>query len=208
VRFILFEKRLDFELIHENPWSPSEEILGLNIAGTLPVLVDISGLSTFGSSSIREYLDEVYREVNLIGDDYAERAEARRLADWFDFIFFNEVYLPIITEKITKRFSKMAGAPDQSSVRHALTKLSVHMEYMSWLIDRRNWIGGRNFSIADIYAASFISVLDYLGSVQWSKFEIVKSWYARIKSRPGFRGILQDSLPQIKPSSDYSNLDF
>jgi glutathione S-transferase len=208
-RFILSEKRLDFEMIHENPWGPSEEVLELNVAGTLPVLVDISGLSTFGSSSIREYLEDVYQDVKLISGDYVERAESRRLADWFDFIFFQEVYSPIITEKVTKRFARGAERiPDPSSVRAALARLSVHMEYISWLVDRRNWLGGRNFSIADVYAASFISVLDYLGSIQWERFEIVKGWYARIKSRPGFRGILQDSLSQIKPSTDYANLDF
>ena len=82
------------------------------------------------------------------------------------------------------------------------------MEYISWLIDRRNWLAGKDFSVADIYAASFISVLDYLGIVPWSKYEIAKGWYARIKSRPTFRNILKDNLPQVPPSADYSNPDF
>jgi glutathione S-transferase len=196
-------------MIHESPWEPSDAVLKMNVAGTLPILVDISGLMTFGSSSVREYLEEVYQEVSLIGDDYVDRTESRRIADWFDFIFFMEVYNPIITEKITKRLSRNADrVSDPASVRSALARLSVHMEYMAWLVDRRNWLGGRNFSVADIYAASFISVLDYLGSIQWERFVVVKGWYARIKSRPGFRGILQDSLPQIKPSSYYANPDF
>jgi glutathione S-transferase len=177
-------------MVHENPWGPSEEVLELNVAGTLPVLVDTSGLSIFGSSSIREYLEEIYQEVNLIGTDYEARTEARRLADWFDFIFFSEVYRPLITEKITKRFTRnIDRVSDPASVRTALAKLSVHMEYISWLVDRRNWLGGKEFSIADIYAASFLSILDYLGSIQWERFRIVKEWYARIKSRPSFRGI-------------------
>jgi glutathione S-transferase len=82
------------------------------------------------------------------------------------------------------------------------------MDFISWLIDRRNWLAGRDFSIADIYASSLVSVLDYLGVIQWNKYDIAKTWYARIKSRPSFRGILVDNLPQIPPSSDYANLDF
>lgn len=209
VRFMMAEKRLDFELEYESPWAPSEKLYEHNIAGTLPVLVDISGASIFGSSAVREYLEEVYPDVNLIGTDYNQRAEARRIADWFDFIFFREVYFPVVNEKLTKRFSRSVDkTADPNSIRTASSKLSTHLEYISWLIDRRNWLAGRDFSIADIYAASFLSVLDYLDFVPWSKHEIAKGWYARIKSRPGFRGILKDNLSQIPPSSNYSNPDF
>ena len=209
VRFIMAEKRLDFEMEYESPWAPSSNLYDHNIAGTIPVLLDISGTAVYGSSAIREYLEEVYPDVDLIGSDYTQRAEARRIADWFDFIFFKEVYFPIINEKITKRFSKNADkSPDPACIRSSSARLNTHMEYISWLIDRRNWLAGQNFSIADIYAASFLSVLDYLGFVPWNKHEITRNWYARIKSRPGFRGILKDSLSQIPPSPDYSNPDF
>ncbi|GHT89144.1 glutathione S-transferase [Alphaproteobacteria bacterium] len=209
IRFILAEKRLDFELKYEAPWAQSEELFNMNIMGTLPVFVDISGASVFGTSAIREYLEEVYPEINLIGSDFAERMEARKLADCFDFIFYNDVYRPIIFEKITKRFTKnIDRTPDPAAIRATIPKLSLHLEYMTWLIDRRNWLAGKNFSIADIYAAAFISVLDYLGVISWNKYEAVKMWYAKIKSRPSFRNILLDNLPQIPPSEQYSNLDF
>ncbi len=209
VRFSLAEKKLDFELEYEAPWAPSDALYDQNISGTLPVLRDISGISVFGSSSIREYLDEVYPDVNLLGTNYSERAEARRIADWFDFIFYKEVYFPAINEKIIKRFAKSVDKiPDPNCIRSASSRLNTHLEYISWLIDRRNWLAGQNFSVADIYAASFLSVLDYLGFVAWDKHEIAKSWYARIKSRPSFRGILKDSLSQVPPAKDYSNPDF
>lgn len=209
VRFSLAEKRLDFELEYESPWAPSDALYEQNISGTLPVFRDISGVTIFGSSAIREYLEEVYPDINLLGDDYAGRAEARRLADWFDFIFYKEVYFPVVNEKVTKRFAKnIDRAADPNCIRHASSRLNTHMEYISWLIDRRNWLAGQNFSIADVYAASFLSVLDYLGFVSWDKHEIAKNWYARIKSRPSFRGILRDNLSQIPPTKEYSNPDF
>jgi glutathione S-transferase len=206
---MLSEKKLDYECVYQAPWDVKEEVLEHNTAGTLPVLVDINGTSVFGSSAIREYVEEVYPKPNLTGEDQIDRAESRKIADWFDYIFYNDVYLCIINEKIYKRFVREGDkVPDPSRVRLALSKLHVHLDYVSWLIDRRNWLAGQYFSIADVYAASFLSVVDYLGCIPWAKHEIAKQWYARIKSRPAFRGILNDNLSQIPPSLDYSNLDF
>ncbi|MDR1034923.1 MAG: glutathione S-transferase family protein [Holosporales bacterium] len=209
VRFTLAEKKLDFETVQETPWSPSYELLDYSIFGTLPVLIDISGTSIPGCNAIIEYLDEVYTDISLIGSEPIGRAESRRIVDWFEFTFYADVYKPIITEKILKRFMKnIDKTSDPATIRSASGRLTTHMEYVSWLIDRRNWLAGRDFSIADICAASFISVLDYLGIISWQKFGEAKEWYAKIKSRPGFRGILKDNLPQILPSADYANLDF
>lgn len=209
VRFMMVEKKLDFSLLYEVPWNVSEEVHDLNIFGKLPVLVDISGASICGSSAIREYLEEVYPDVCLMSKDYVEKAEERRIADWFSFVFYKDVYFSVINEKITKRFARSASqVADPSCIRLASSKLGFHMEYLSWLIDRRNWLAGQKFSVADIYAASFLSVLDYLDFIPWKKYEIVKVWYARIKSRLGFRAILKDNLSQIPASKEYANLDF
>ena len=43
---------------------------------------------------------------------------------------------------------------------------------------------------------------------EWEKHEPAKNWYARIKSRPSFRPILQDYIPGIPPAKHYKNLDF
>ncbi|MDR0695744.1 MAG: glutathione S-transferase family protein [Holosporales bacterium] len=209
VRVTLSEKRLDYEMVYEAPWAPSDALVEYNMLGQVPVLVDIGGTAISGGSAIREYLNEVYPEVELIGSEPVQKAESRQITDWFDHIFYKDVYYPIIKEKILKRFAKnIDRSPDPAYVRIANSKLAEHLDYISWLIDRRNWLAGKNFSIADIHAASFISVLDYLGIIQWNKYEMAKSWYARIKSRPSFRSVLNDNLPQVPPNADYSNLDF
>jgi glutathione S-transferase len=203
------EKRLDYEMVYEVPWKLSDELFEYNFSGTVPVFVDISGTAVYGNSAIREYLEEVYSEINLLGNDLQQRTESRKIADWFNFTFHNDVYYPIIQEKVLKRFSTdINRQPEPALIRRAGGKLACYMDYISWLIDQRNWLAGRDFSIADISAASFISVLDYLGIIQWGKYELVKSWYARIKSRPSFRNILSDNLSQLPPVADYSNLDF
>lgn len=210
VRIILAEKRLDFSLEYEQPWNISEELLTLDPIGIIPLFQDINGICVSGSSAVREYIEEIYPEPNIIGSSPEARAESRRIADCFSFAFFKDVYLDIITERILKRFSRnmTERIPDTAKMRSAMAKANTYIEYISWLVDRRNWLAGQYFSIADIYASSFISVLDYLGCINWSKHEIAKGWYVRIKSRPSFRSILKDNLSQIPPSKDYANLDF
>ncbi|MBQ2176407.1 MAG: glutathione S-transferase family protein, partial [Alphaproteobacteria bacterium] len=128
---------------------------------------------------------------------------------WANNTLYKDVYQPVIRERILKRFVKDTDKrPDPACIREAGTKLNNHMEYIAWLVDRRNWLAGKEFSIADIATASLLSVMDYLGIIQWHKYELVKSWYVRIKSRPSFRSILQDNVPQIPPASNYANLDF
>jgi glutathione S-transferase len=51
-------------------------------------------------------------------------------------------------------------------------------------------------------------VLDYLGDVPWEKHPEAKLWYARIKSRPSFRPLLQDRLSGLRPAAHYDDLDF
>jgi len=51
-------------------------------------------------------------------------------------------------------------------------------------------------------------VADYLGEVPWNDDETVKTWYARVKSRPAFRPLLADTLAGVPPSKSYADLDF
>src|SRR5213076_3089474 len=69
-----------------------------------------------------------------------------------------------------------------------------HLDYLGYLVERRRWLAGDHFSIADITAAAHLSSLDYLGDMPWEAHEPAKEWYARIKSRPSFRQILADHV--------------
>ncbi len=63
-------------------------------------------------------------------------------------------------------------------------------------------------SMADFAAAAHLSSLDYLGDVDWARAPAAKDWYARIKSRPCFRALLQDRVTGINPPAHYADLDF
>jgi len=204
VRILLGEKRLAFALKTE---TASEGFLQLSPAGTVPVLVDEDGTSIPGARVIAEYLDEVYPEPPLIGATPADRAETRRLADWFDGKFQREVSAGLIEEKVTRRL-RQHGEPNAAAIRAALTNIHYHLDYIAWLSDRRRWLAGDDFSLADVAAAAQISAVDYLGDVPWADHSGAKDWYARVKSRPSLRPLLADRVHGATPAAHYADLDF
>lgn len=215
VRLALAEKKLAFELEVEKPWDRREEFLALNPAGTVPVLVEQDGAIFSGHRAITEYLDEFYRDPDgglvLLPGNPIERAEARRIADWFDEKFAEEVTRTLVDEKILKRFLPRdlgGGPPDTETVRIGMHNVSYHLDYISFLVERRNWLAGEDMTLADLTAAAHLSAVDYLGNVPWSDFPQSKDWYARIKSRPSFRTLLADNVPGMPAARHYANLDF
>lgn len=207
LRIALREKGLDFELVEERPGERRDELLRLNPSGEVPVLVEADGSAYADCQAIAEYLDEVYPEPSLIGRGPAARAEVRRLAGWFDNKFNREVTARLLDEKIMKRLVR-SGQPDSNAIRVASANLHIHLEYIAWLSDRRSWLAGDHFSLADAAAAAHISIVDYLGDMPWDTHPGAKDWYARVKSRPSFRPLLADHLPGAPPPRHYADLDF
>ncbi len=207
VRIVLGEKGLEFDLVVEKDWERRREFLMLNPAGTVPVLVEADGAVFSDTNAICEYLDETHALGTLAGSDARERAEVRRLVAWFDQKFYREVTNNLVGEKLYKRFMGM-GTPDSGAIRAGHANLGAHLEYVAWLCDRRTWLAGPTFGLADVAAAAQISCVDYLGDIPWNDFAGAKDWYARVKSRPSFRPLLADYIPGLPPPKHYANLDF
>jgi glutathione S-transferase len=207
IRMILAEKALPFELELEKPWEKRAEFLAMNPTGDVPVLIDLDGAIYADSHVISEYLDEAYPERSLIGGDSVSRAEARRLVQWFDVKFNQEVTQNLVGEKLMKRLSSQ-GYPQPAAIRTGLTEIHTHLAYISFLAERRRWLGGNYLSAADLVAAAHLSVIDYIGDVPWDDHPGAKDWYVRIKSRPSFRPLLADRVPGVAPPDHYSDLDF
>ncbi len=207
IRIVLGEKRLEVTLKTEQVWERRESFLELNPAGEVPVMLEDDGTSIAGAAVIAEYLDEAYPEPPLIGADPLDRAEVRRLAQWFSVKFAREVSGNLIEEKINKRFLKL-GQPNASAIRAGLANIHYHLDYIAWLNERRRWLAGEVFSLADVSAAAHISAVDYLGDVPWDKHAGAKDWYARVKSRPSLRSILADLVAGATPPAHYADLDF
>jgi len=207
IRVMIKEKGLEAKMIEARPWDRPMELIALNPACEVPVLQESSGLVVAGHYAIAEYMEEKYKERDLLGDSPEDRAETRRLMDWFDRKFYEEVTRNLLIEKYFKRLSG-GGGPESSAIRAGKSNILYHLDYIAFLTRSRNWLAGDNISLADITAASQLSSLDYFGDVPWEHNQEAKDWYALVKSRPAFRQILADYVPGYRPPQHYNNLDF
>jgi glutathione S-transferase len=206
IRLVLAEKKIEVELIEEQPWERRMDFLRLNPAGRVPVLkLDDQVLAD--SAAIFEYLEETSPEPPLQPPDPAGRAEARRLAAWFDDKFHHEVTANLLYERVHKKLAK-SGHPDSEKIKAGSRNIKYHLDYVGWLIDHRRWLAGDMLTIADFAAAAQFSCLDYVGDVDWARNQGLRDWYAKIKSRPAFRSILADLVPGFRPPQHYADLDF
>ena len=206
IRVLMAEKRMLFVLKEENPWNLSKDIMKINPAGELPIFI-YDGNIIAGNYAITEFLEETYTQNRLIQGNNKERAEVRRLVDWFDNKFYRDVYQYIAGEKIYKRFI-LRQPPESKRIKAGINNLRFHLEYIDWLVERNNYLAGAELSMADISAAAQLSIIDYLGDVPWEDYKNAKLWYSKIKSRPSFKDILNDRIKGIYPSKHYADLDF
>ena len=210
VRLALGEKRLPFT---DNPvryWERPKELSQLNPSGMVPVLVEKSdrgALVLCEARAILDHLEEAVGEPALLGRAPAERAEPRRLLQWFDGKFEYEAGGFILHEKMEKRLLGL-GAPELANLRQGREGLKNHLWYIDQLLAEREWLAGKRLSLADFAAAAHLSVIDYFGDVPWGDFASVKTWYMKLKSRPAFRPLLMDRWPGLTPAKHYDDLDF
>ncbi|MBI1327709.1 MAG: glutathione S-transferase family protein [Alphaproteobacteria bacterium] len=207
VRIILAEKGLEFDLRIEKIWERRTEFLAMNPAGDVPVLIEPDGTTLVNSWVICEYLEEVYPNVDLLGSNPVQRAETRRMIGWFDTKFNREVTDNLVGEKLMKRFLRL-GEPHGPSIRAGHANIHYHLDYIGFLTEKRKWLAGDQFTLADIAAAAHLSAIDYIGDVPWDEHHAARDWYARVKSRPSFRPLLEDRIPGFTPAGHYEDVDF
>ncbi|MGQ9372117.1 glutathione S-transferase family protein, partial [Azospirillum sp. A39] len=197
-RVALAEKGLPFEAVIEKPWERREEFLALTPAAEVPVLVEDDGTVIADGFALLEYLEEAYPGQPLMPPEVAGRAEVRRLVQWFTRKFDREVTENLVGEKLVKRVSGQ-GQPFAPAIRAGLANIHYHLDYIAYLAERRTWLAGSFFSLADLAAAAELSCVDYLGDVPWDENEEAKDWYSRLKCRPSFRALLADAIPGCPP---------
>ena len=233
IRLILSEFAAKPVLEDVRPWTPSASFLTRNPAATLPVLTLADGLTLCGAYPIAEYLADAQssgldlsellakqktpaddqpprtRTFTLLPGDIEDRAEVRRLADWFNYKCDREVTQEFLYEKVRAVLDPGKFPPPNSDLlRTARANLRYHMQYIGFLADQRSWLAGDTMSYADFVAAAHISVIDFLGEIHWSDHPHAQEWYQRIKSRRSFRSLLQDRVPGVVPPPHYPELDF
>ena len=208
VRLMLAEKGIACELKRVSPWLQDDDFADLNPAGETPVMVEeAKGIVLIDSTAICEYFEETVDKAPMIPGTSLNRAEVRRLVQWFDGKLHHDVVAPLMEERMRKRLVARA-APDTGELRKAMTAANGHLDYLDYLLDHRRWLAGPALTLADLAAAAQLSVADYLGGLDWRGHKQTADWYAVMKSRPTFRPLLGERMEVIQPPAHYDKVDF
>ena len=210
IRLMCAEYGVEVELEEIKPWARDPHFLEVNPAATVPILLDSGEPPVVGVLAAIHAIEERYSPSAIAGlfpAKSSDRAEMWRLLEWSLSKFNDEVTRYIIEEKIVKRDRK-GGTPDPAVLRVAKANLVEHMHYFNWVFSTRHWIAGDSMTLADFALAAHLSSLDYLGDMHWETAGETRDWYARIKSRPAFRTLLNDRVAGMPAHQGYVDLDF
>ena len=214
-RIALAEKKLKVRELVVNPWQLEPEFTALTVEAMPPVLIDLTQHGTLTISGVRaitEYANDGSKRNPLLSEDAFERAEARRICEWFNERFTEEVDAYILSEKVERAVLSQTqydiGPADPKVLRERRIYLAEHLTYLTSLLEKRDWLAGRRYSLGDIAAAAHMSCLDFLGEIHWRDYPILKTWYQKIKSRPAFRSLLGDRQAGLRTPGHYTDLDF
>ena len=100
IRLFLNEKKIEYLPKLELYWERSDDLLRLNPSGEVPILSEENSIILSGSRVIIEYFEEETKEINLIPGNIAEKAEVRRLLEWFENKFAREVTNPLLENRV------------------------------------------------------------------------------------------------------------
>ncbi|MEO0465523.1 MAG: glutathione S-transferase family protein [Pseudomonadota bacterium] len=209
VRVTLGEKRLPFESAETRPWSVHPEVERLAPGAAPPALIDqtVEGrIVVLGSHAMVEFLETAYPTSRLIPTGQQDAAEARRLWRWCEDAF-QVVNENLLAERITQ-WVRRDRQPDSGALRKGSHALRGRLTFLNALAEQRSYIAGRHMSVADVSVAAHLSSLDYFGDVDWDTVPDLRAWYARMKSRPSFRPLLEDHIDGTRPAKHYGDLDF
>lgn len=206
-RVLLYEQNVKFEQDKIDYWKERNKLLSIDPLCELPIIKTNEGRFVVGYYPVIEYIINLSENFHLADLDAGDLSDMRRIIYWLVKRFNSEVTAYILSEKLVKLLSD-SGSPKTEFLRAARVNFIHHTNYFKTLLQKNGNLVSNNLTVADIFFACHLSVLDYFGEVNWEKMIWLKNWYAPIKSRPSFRSLLSDRISIISPPSYYDDLDF
>ncbi len=197
-RIAAAEKGIKLRLREERAWDGRQDFLALSPEGRTPVLVEGVGPGRTviaGARALLEYFEEIAPEPTLLPGSASMRAEARRLADWFDRKYDAEVNATLAFELADKRMMGL-GQPSRKRVAEGRANLQNHLHYITQLAEGRGFLAGEAFSIADIAAVAHLSGLEALGALNWRGHAAGERWWRLVTSRESVAPLLEETAPE------------
>ena len=190
VRVVMAEKKLDFQLVLQDPWS-SEGVLEANPLGKVPCLVMEGGEAVFDSRVIVEYLETLSPVGKLIPPSGRERTEVRTweaLADG------------LLDASVAARLEQTwpGRTPDQRCqawIDRQMSRVMAALKAMGQGLGDKPWCAGNHFTLADVAVGCALGYLDFrFAHIDWrAEHANLKKLHDKLVTRPSF----VDTAPKV-----------
>jgi glutathione S-transferase len=186
VRIVLAEKKIEYELVIEAPWSPETRVPEFNPLVKIPVLLLDDGSALYDSRVIVEYLDLVSPVSRLVPEPTRQRIAVKRWEALADGVC--DAAAAVTVELKRPR-------PQQSGewVSRQRKKIALALDAMSTDLDEKTWCNGEGYSLADIATGCALGYLDLrCPGIEW------RADYAnlvRLSDKLAKRASFSDTVP-------------
>jgi glutathione S-transferase len=156
VRVVMAEKKLDFQLLLEDPWG-ADEVLKSNPLGKVPCLVMEGGEAVFDSRVIVEYLDTLSPVGKLIPASGRERIEVRTWEALADGVL--DAAVSARMEQIWT--GRSDGQRSQAWVERQLSRVDTALAAIGKGLSDKPFCMGIHLTLADIAVGCALGYLEF-----------------------------------------------
>ena len=182
VRMALAAKKLEYRTLEITPAIGQIDIFQKTGQKKLPVLFD-NETTIHDSSSIIRHLEKIEIEPKLIPEGIKEASQAQIIENWADTTLANSIKVvfleeimqnpilisSLLTKEISDSIHKLSFnfpiniASQISGLINQVEKesLKLNLEFLTNLIEKDNFLIGKELSIADISVAAQLSLLNF-----------------------------------------------
>jgi glutathione S-transferase len=181
-RIVLAEKKIDYQLVLENVWSPDTTIHTFNPIGKVPCLLMEDGEAVFDSRVICEYVDTLSPVGKLIPQSGRERVEVRCWEALADGVLDAAV---LIRLESTQRDEEHRS---ESWVARQRRKIDDALDAMSQGLAGKMWCANNHYSLADIAVGCALGYLDFrMPEISWrEKHSNLEKHFVKLSQRQSF----------------------
>jgi len=164
VRIVMAEKKLDYEFVTEDVWSPESTIAQSNPLGKVPCLVMEGGEALFDSRVIVEYLDTLSPVGKLIPGMGRERAEVKTWEALADGV----LDASILARLEANWAGRNKAQRSQAWIDRQLSKVHASLRAMSQGLGEKPFCAGIYLSLADIAVGCALGYVDFrFAEIDW-----------------------------------------
>ena len=186
VRIALADKKIEYALVEDSPWTAVNTVAEFNPLGKIPVLVLDDGTRIFDSRVIVEYLDTVSPVSRLIPEPSRQRITVKRWEALADGICDAAGAIHIERKRPARQQSKDWIDRQHEKVERGLAEMARELE-------DRPWCNGEGYSLADIATGCALGYLDLrFPEIDW---RITHPNLAKLGEKLALRASFADTVP-------------